>query len=67
MFTINSLHPLFAAEVIGLDLSAGPPQAEMAEIQRAFARHSVLIFRDQKVDDAQQVAFSKCFGELDTT
>jgi alpha-ketoglutarate-dependent 2,4-dichlorophenoxyacetate dioxygenase len=67
MLTIKPLHPLFAAEIIGLDLSAGRPEAHTAEIKDAFACYSVLVFRDQRVDDAQQIAFSECFGALETT
>jgi alpha-ketoglutarate-dependent 2,4-dichlorophenoxyacetate dioxygenase len=67
MLTISPLHPLFAAEIVGLDLSAGPPHGHVAEIDDAFRRCSVLVFRDQHVDDAQQIAFSECFGALETT
>lgn len=67
MLTIRPLHPLFAAEVIGLELSTSPSDDVLAEIDTAFARYSVLVFRDQKVTDAQQIAFSEHFGSLETT
>lgn len=67
MLRINPLHPLFAAEVVGLDLNAALDGGELAEIKSAFAAHSVLVFRDQKISDDQQVAFSECFGPLETT
>jgi alpha-ketoglutarate-dependent taurine dioxygenase len=47
MLEIRPLHPLFAAEVVGLDLHAGPDAGELAEFKDAFAAHSVLVFRDQ--------------------
>lgn len=67
MVTITPLHRLFAAEVTGLDLSVRVPRDEMDQIHSAFAKNSVLVFRDQLVTDAQQVAFSREFGELETT
>ena len=67
MLEINPLHPLFAAEVVGLDLDAGPDADELAAIKDAFAAHSVLVFRDQDISDEQQVAFSEHFGPLETT
>ena len=67
MLTIQPLHPLFAAEVIGLDLDAAPAAEVLAQIDDAFAKYSVLVFRDQRVSDAQQIAFSKHFGALETT
>ena len=67
MTAITPLHPLFAAEVTGLDVSAPISDAEFSEIEAAFRRHSVLIFRDQRITDAQQIAFSERFGALETT
>jgi alpha-ketoglutarate-dependent 2,4-dichlorophenoxyacetate dioxygenase len=67
MIRIDPLHPLFAAEVKGLDLSRPVDPGELDEIREAFARYSVLVFRDQRVTDEQQVAFSREFGELETT
>jgi alpha-ketoglutarate-dependent 2,4-dichlorophenoxyacetate dioxygenase len=67
VLTINPLHPLFAAEVIGLDLSQQVTPETFAQIDSAFAKYSVLVFRDQRVTDAQQIAFSEHFGTLETT
>lgn len=67
MLSINPLHPLFAAEVIGLDLSTTVPSEQLSQIDDAFARFSVLVFRDQPVTDEQQIAFSQHFGSLETT
>ena len=65
--SITPLHALFAAEVIGLDLNKPLDQATLASIKSAFAQHSVLVFRGQQITDEQQIAFSECFGELETT
>lgn len=67
MIAIRPLHPLFAAEVTGLDLETGLSEAEFATIAEAFARHAVLVFRDQAISDAEQIAFSERFGPLETT
>jgi alpha-ketoglutarate-dependent 2,4-dichlorophenoxyacetate dioxygenase len=51
--------------VEGLDLS-GPLAGETsAEIVALAHRAGVLLFRDQKLDEAQQVAFSRGLGELE--
>ena len=67
MLTINPLHPLFAAEVVGLDLTHGVKPNALDQIKSAFQSYSVLVFRDQQVSDEQQISFSRCFGDLETT
>lgn len=67
MLEIRPLHPLFAAEVIGLDLGQPLTPALIRQITQAFARHAVLVFRDQPISDDQQIAFSEVFGALETT
>lgn len=67
MIATKKLHPLFAAEITGLDVSAPIPETVFSEIEAEFRRHSVLIFRDQPITDDHQVAFSERFGDLETT
>jgi alpha-ketoglutarate-dependent 2,4-dichlorophenoxyacetate dioxygenase len=57
----------FAAEVSGVDLRKPVSDADFQVIQNAFDEHSILVFRDQDITDAQQVAFSERFGALETT
>jgi alpha-ketoglutarate-dependent 2,4-dichlorophenoxyacetate dioxygenase len=38
-----------------------------AALVEAFNEHSVLLFRGQRVDDAEQVEFSRRFGPLEAT
>ena len=52
------------AEVIGLDLSRPLGGDDFARIHRAHLAHHVLVFRDQDITPAQQVAFSRRFGPL---
>lgn len=63
--TVTKLHPHFAAEVRGVDLSRSLDDAVFAEIRDAFGQHAVLVFPDQKLDDEQQIAFSRKFGPLE--
>jgi taurine dioxygenase len=63
-----TFHPLdgaFGVEVRGVDLAQPVPDRAFREIERAFREHAVVVFRDQRLDEAQQVAFSRRFGELD--
>ncbi len=62
---VRRLHPLFAAEVTGVDLTAPPTDAVFAEIAAAFDEHSVLVFPGQRLDDKQQLAFARRFGDLE--
>jgi taurine dioxygenase len=55
--------PLGAA-ITGLDLSVPLSRDDFALIHRAHLEHHVLVFRDQHITPAQQVAFSRRFGPL---
>ena len=63
-----AIHPFpgapLGAEVIGLDLSLPLATADLARLHRAHLDHHVLVFRDQHITPAQQVAFSRHFGAL---
>lgn len=52
------------AEVLGLDLSRPVSAEDFARLHRAHLDHHVLVFRDQRITPAQQVAFSRRFGAL---
>lgn len=62
---IRSLHPLFAAEAVRVDLSCPLDDDAFGALRRAFEAHSVLVIRDQDITPAQQVAFSRRLGELE--
>jgi alpha-ketoglutarate-dependent 2,4-dichlorophenoxyacetate dioxygenase len=64
--TIRRLHPLFVAEVTGIDLTRPIPRDEFRTIWDAFNEHQILVFRDQAFDDESQIGFSRNFGELET-
>jgi alpha-ketoglutarate-dependent 2,4-dichlorophenoxyacetate dioxygenase len=64
-FAVEPVHPHIGAEIRGVDLTRPIDDALFALIRDAFNQHSVLVFRDQDIDDDQQVAFSSRFGELE--
>lgn len=52
-------------EIRGIDLSRDMGDATFEAIHQAWLRHLVLLFRDQDLSAAGQVAFSRRFGDLD--
>ena len=64
---ITSLHPLFMAEVTGLDLRQAIDPGQLAELTAALDTSGGLVFRGQSLDDDAQMRFSALFGPLETT
>jgi alpha-ketoglutarate-dependent 2,4-dichlorophenoxyacetate dioxygenase len=62
---IRQLHPLFAAEVSGLDVAKPIDAAAVAALNAAIDRYAVLVFPGQSLDDERQMAFARNFGELE--
>jgi alpha-ketoglutarate-dependent 2,4-dichlorophenoxyacetate dioxygenase len=60
---VDTIRPGFVAEIGGLDLSRPMTPAMMATVWEASDARAVLIFREQNLTDAQQVAFTENFGE----
>jgi alpha-ketoglutarate-dependent 2,4-dichlorophenoxyacetate dioxygenase len=65
--TVKQLHPLFVGEITGVDLREPLGQDSVAAIQSASDRLGVLVFPGQIITDTQQQAFSRNFGDLETT
>src|SRR3984957_15353451 len=65
--SVRPLHDLFVAEIGGVDLTHPVPPDDAAAIEAAIAEHAVLVFRDQRITDDQQLRFSRYFGELEET
>jgi alpha-ketoglutarate-dependent 2,4-dichlorophenoxyacetate dioxygenase len=59
------LHPLFAAEIAGLDIGGPLGPAAVQAISEAIDRYAVLVFPGQRLDDERQMAFAENFGELE--
>jgi taurine dioxygenase len=53
------------AEISGVDLSQPLDEETFAAVADAFFEHQVVVFRDQRLTPAQQVAFTRRFGELE--
>ncbi len=64
--SIKPLHPLFVAEVTGIDLTVPISRDDMRAIWDAFNQYEVLVVRDQPFNDDTQIAFSRNFGPLET-
>jgi alpha-ketoglutarate-dependent 2,4-dichlorophenoxyacetate dioxygenase len=62
---LRKLHPLFAAEVGGLDLSQPLDAQTERDIWDAIDRYAVLVFHDQRLSDAQLRDFAARFGDLE--
>ena len=63
--SIRQIHPVFAGEVSGADLTKPLPPQDVAAIEAGMDRYAVLVFRDQKIDDDQQMAFTLNFGGIE--
>ena len=64
--TTRKLHPLFGAEIVGIDVE-GVDEPTFKALVEAFDEYSVLVFRGRFLTDEQQIAFSRRFGPLETT
>jgi alpha-ketoglutarate-dependent 2,4-dichlorophenoxyacetate dioxygenase len=62
---VRELHPGFAAEADFCDLSVPLDDAAVADIQAAIDAYPVLVFRDQRLTDAQLRDFAARFGPLE--
>jgi alpha-ketoglutarate-dependent 2,4-dichlorophenoxyacetate dioxygenase len=67
MIRVRPLHRLFVGEVAGIDTTHGLSAELLRAIQSAADRYAVLVFRDQRLTDEQQLTFSRGFGKLEET
>lgn len=63
--TFEPLHRHFVATVRGFDTRETLDPTDVALFESAIDRFAVLVFPAQQVDDAQQLAFTTCFGPPD--
>jgi taurine dioxygenase len=61
--TVKPRHPALGAEVHGVDMRRPLDAATMQDITDAWMKHLVLVFPDQRISDAEHVAFTRHFGE----
>ena len=62
---LKPLHPLFAAEASGLDLTQPISPQDVRDINAAMNQYAVLVWRGQPLTAQQQINFTKSFGPLD--
>ena len=61
--TVKPRHPALGAEVSGVDMRL-PIDAETVQaVTDAWMKHLVLVFPNQRISDAEHVAFTRHFGE----
>ena len=62
---VQALSALMGAEVSGVDLSAPLTPSQCEAIEQAFLTYQLLVFREQRLDKPQQIAFTEQFGTLE--
>jgi len=62
---LRQVGPCLAAEVDGLDLTRPLSPEAVAAVHAGMDTYAVLVFHDQKLDDEQQLAFTRSLGEIE--
>lgn len=63
--SIKQLGGTFVGEVSGIDLTRPPDAATAKDIERGLDQYGVLVFRDQALTAAQQLAFAELLGPIE--
>ncbi len=61
-FAVRPLSPALGAEIVGVDLSRPMTKALAAQLLDAWHQNLVILLRDQKLTEEDQVRFAECFG-----
>jgi alpha-ketoglutarate-dependent 2,4-dichlorophenoxyacetate dioxygenase len=61
----TQLHPLFGAELTGLDLRRPLSSDDAEALRTTLHRYGIVLVRETGLDDDSHVAFSRALGELD--
>ena len=62
---VQTLHRSLGAEIQGVDLSRTLEPKVKSEIEMAWKKFGVLVFRNQNISDEEHVSFSRNFGDLE--
>ncbi len=63
--TLSQIGPCFAAEARGLDITKPITPAQADEIHAAMNEYAVLVFREVRLDDETQMAFTLSLGPIE--
>jgi alpha-ketoglutarate-dependent 2,4-dichlorophenoxyacetate dioxygenase len=63
--TIRQVGPCFAGEVEGIDMRKPMTPEDVSAIHAGMEKYAVLVFRDQDITDAQQLAFTQSLGKIE--
>ncbi len=63
--SIRQIGPCFAGEVSGIDLTKPLSKDEIQAIHDGMDEYAVLVFHDQRFDDASQIAYTEQLGEIE--
>ncbi len=64
---VTPLHPLFAANITGVDLAKPIDKDTQRAIERAMDEYAVCVMPAQHLEDEQQIAFSRRYGALEVS
>jgi len=62
---VTPLHPLFVAQITGVDLSRPIHEATQRAIERAMDEYAVCVLPGQHLEDEELIAFSRLYGPLE--
>jgi len=63
--TMRQVGPCFAAEVEGIDLTKPLSPEQVAAIHAGMDQYAVLVFHDQRINDEEQLAFTRSLGDIE--
>ncbi len=63
--TMRQVGPCFAAEVEGVDMTRSLSPEQVEAIHAGMDQYAVLVFHDQKINDEQQLAFTRSLGDIE--
>lgn len=62
---LTPLHPRFGVEMRGIDLCQATAERGYPDIREAFEAYSLLLFRNQQLDDEAHLALGALFGPVE--
>ncbi len=63
--SICPIHPVFVGEVSGIDLTRPLTREEVVALEAGMDQYAVLVFHGQRIDNDQQMAFTRNFGDIE--